>query len=66
MSEHRDPAKEWKILPFIATDNAIFTALEKRPSEWHASDLEGMERAAAQQRKKDTKLRITQLDEKRR
>lgn len=61
----KDPTKEWTKLPFIAIDDAIFTVLEKWPLEWRALDLEGMERVATQQRKKDTKLHIVQLAEKR-
>jgi len=61
----RDPTKAWMKLPFIATDDAIFTKLERWPLEWHAPDMAGMERAAAQQMNKDIKLCIMQLVEKR-
>ena len=57
--------KEWTKLPFISMDDAIFTALETWPQEWCTPDLAGMEKAIAQQRKKETKLHIMQLVEKR-
>jgi len=54
----KDLAKEWTMLPFIAIDDTIFTALETWLQEWRTVDLAGMEKATAQQMKKDTKLHI--------
>ena len=42
----KDPTKECVKLPFVATDDAIFTVLEAWPPEWHAPDLVEIERAA--------------------
>jgi len=54
----QDPVHKWVKLLFIATNDVIFAVMESWPLEWHAPNFETMEKAAAQQRKKDTKLRI--------
>jgi len=46
-------------------DDAIFGVMESWPLEWCALDLAEMEKIATQQQKKDTKLRIAQLAERR-
>ena len=61
----KDLAQKWKNLPFIAIDDAIFTVLETWPPEWCTLDLAELEKAAAQKRKDEAKLRVTQLAEKR-
>ncbi len=58
--------KQWTKLPFVATEDTIFTILETWPPKWHAPDLEELEKVVAQKKKDDAKLRITQLTEKRR
>ena len=62
----KGPAQKWVKLLFIATDDAIFVIMESWPSEWRAPDLAAMEKIATQQQKKDTKLHIAQLAERRR
>ena len=61
----KDPTKQWKKLPFVATEDAIFIVLETWPSEWYAPDLVELEKAATQKKKDDAKLHVTQLAEKR-
>lgn len=61
----KDPAKQWTKLPFVAIDDTIFTVLEIWPPEWHAPDLEELEKMETQKKKDDAKLCITQLAEKR-
>ena len=51
--------RQWVKLPFIATENAIFTVLETWPPEWHALDLAELQKASAQKKKDDAKLRVT-------
>ena len=46
-------------LPFVATDNRIFTILETWLPEWHAPDLAKLEKVVAQKKKDDSKLCIT-------
>lgn len=60
----KDSAKQWMKLPFVAIDDAIFTALETWPSQWHAPNLAELEKAASQKKKDNAKLRVTQLAEK--
>lgn len=61
----KDLAKQWMKLLFLATNDAIFTVLETWPPEWCAQNLGELEKAAAQKKKDDAKLCVTQLEEKR-
>lgn len=58
-------AKQWMKLPFIATNDMIFIVLETWPPKWRAPDLAELEKAVAQKKKDDAKLRITQLAKRR-
>jgi len=49
----KDPTKQWTKLPFVATDDTIFTVLETWPLEWCTPDLAELEKAAAQKKKDD-------------
>jgi len=42
----KDPVKQWTKLPFVATDDAIFTVLETWPPKLHALDLVELENVA--------------------
>jgi len=53
--------KQWMKLPFVATDDMIFTVLETWPLEWCALDMEELEKAIARKKKDDAKLCVTQL-----
>jgi len=61
----KDTMKQWAKLPFIATDDTIFTILETWPLEWHTPDLAELEKVAAHKKKDDAKMCVTQLAEKR-
>ena len=52
--------EQWTKLPFIATDDVIFTVLETWPPEWHTPDLVELEKTTTQKRKDDTMLCVTQ------
>jgi len=54
----KDPMKQWMKLPFVATDDAIFTVLESWPPKWCAPDIAELERSAVQKKKNDAKLCI--------
>lgn len=58
------PTRTWVKLPFIATNDAIFEAIVAWPPKWRALDLAELEKIAAQERKKEIKLRITKLAER--
>ena len=62
----KDSTKQWTKIPFVANDDAIFTALEAWPLEWRAPDLAELEKETTQKKKDDAKLCITQLVEKQR
>jgi len=55
----KDLVKQRMKLPFVATDNRIFTILETWLPEWHAPDLAKLEKVVAQKKKDDSKLCIT-------
>lgn len=40
----KDPMKQWKKLPFVATNDAIFNVLESWPLKWRAPDIAELER----------------------
>lgn len=58
--------KQWTKLPFVATNDAIFTVLETWPPEWRTLDLVEIEKVVSQKKKDDGKFHFTQLVEKRR
>lgn len=60
----KDKARTCVKLPFIAMDGAIFDVMASWSPEWHAPDLVELEKITAQQRKKETKLRMAQLAER--
>ena len=60
----KDLAWAWEKLPFITTDHEIFEVMASWYLEWHAPNLVELEKIAAQQRKKETKLRIAKLAER--
>lgn len=62
----KDPTKQCMKLPFVATDDVIFMILETWPPKWRAPDLAKLEKGAAQKKKDDAKLCITQLAKRRR
>jgi len=51
-------------LPFIATDDAIFNVMASWSPELHISNLEELEKITAQQQKRETKLHIAKLAER--
>ena len=57
----KDPTRAWEKLPFIATDDEIFEVMASWSPEWCASGLAELEKIAAQQKKKETKLRLAKL-----
>lgn len=59
MRAWKDPKKQWMKLPFVATDNAIFTVLETWPLEWYALDLAELEKATSHKEKDDAELCVT-------
>lgn len=59
----KDPTQKWVKLPFIATNDAIFEVMASWSPEWRALDLEELENLTAQQKKRETKLRIAKLTE---
>lgn len=63
---HKDLAKQWRKLPFVATDDFIFNILETWPLEWHTPSTTEIENSIAHRKKEEAKFRITQLEEKRR
>jgi len=60
----KDPNRTWVKLLFIATDDAIYEVMAAWPPEWRAPDVTKLEKIAAQQRKKELKLRITKMVER--
>lgn len=64
----KDPAKKWNELPYMATDDVIFDVLEAWPLEWCTPAISSVEegKSAAQKKKKESKLWVAQLAEKRR
>lgn len=62
----KDLVKQWRKLPFVATNDAIFNVLETWPPKWCAPNIVEIEKLMAQRKKEEAKLRIAQLAEKRR
>lgn len=64
----KDPTKTWHDLPYLATDDMIFAVLESwlPKSRTPADSVVEMEKSTVQRKKEETKLRMTQLAEKRR
>ena len=55
---HKDSAKQWRELPFVATDVVIFNILETWTPEWCTPDIVAMEKSATQRKKDEAKLRM--------
>lgn len=66
LKAHKDLAKKWSKLPFIATNDVIFDVLETWLSEWHTPDIIVVEKSFSQKNKEEAKLHMTQLAKKRR
>ena len=64
--ERKDLGKQWVKLPFVATDDIIFNVIDTWPPECCAPDIAEIENLVVQRKKDEAKLRIAQLDEKRR
>jgi len=62
----KDPTKQWRKLPFVATNDVIFNILETWLLEWHAPDITEIERSVTQRKKDEAKLCIAQFTENRR
>lgn len=62
---HKDLVKQWMKLPFVATDDAIFTILDACPPGMVCPRYFQTREATTQKNKDDAKLRVTQLAEKR-
>ena len=61
-----DPVKKWYDFPYLATDDAIDTMLDQWLAEWcFTTDLAVGGSKSAMQKKKEAKLKMTQLTEKR-
>lgn len=67
MSGRKNPAKKWNELPYLATDDVIFTILELWQSKWRAPAMSTLEtkKPATQWKKEEEKLRMVQLADKR-
>jgi len=57
---HKDPAKKWKELLYLAMDDVIFIVLESWPLEWRAPAISSMEmeNSPAQRKKEGEKLQM--------
>lgn len=62
----KDPSRAWVKLSFIATDDENFEVMVSWSPQWHAPDLAELEKIGAQQRKRETNLRIVKLVERKR
>lgn len=62
----KDPVQEWVKFLFIATNDAIFEVIALWSPEWRAPDLAQLEKIATQQKRRETKLCITKLVERKR
>lgn len=62
----KDPVKAWKELPYLATDDVIFTMLESWLPEWCAPASSTVEenKSVVQRKKDKAKLHMAQLAEK--
>ena len=56
----KDPMKTWHNLPYLVTDDVIFTVLESWSPEWHtlARSVVEADKSVVQRKKEETKLQM--------